>query len=147
MFTAIFTISGSQSEFIETKEAKMLLAPLAENRNSYNNICFGNRSFGTEVASVAEPILQLLKDQLGNALDEKGVRAFGPEIPSSLEELFFYERGPFRGSYTRNFIDEERPYGVESGNKKAANTTPTYNLHSTSASESQIVSPGFVSKR
>lgn len=60
----VFDISGGRRAFIDAEEAKELLKPLKEPGNSYNRICFSNRSFGIDAAHVAGPILLSLKDQL-----------------------------------------------------------------------------------
>jgi Ran GTPase-activating protein 1 len=60
----VFDISGGKRAFIEADEAKELLSPLAEPGNSYERICFSNRSFGIDAANVAGPILESIKNQL-----------------------------------------------------------------------------------
>lgn len=60
----VFDISGGRRAFIDAEEAEELLKPLKEPGNSYNRICFSNRSFGIDAAYVTEPILSSLKDQL-----------------------------------------------------------------------------------
>ncbi|KAL3507955.1 hypothetical protein ACH5RR_033337 [Cinchona calisaya] len=59
-----FDISKGQRAFIKAEEAEELLKPLKEPGNSYSKICFSNRSFGTDAAIVAAPILSSLKGQL-----------------------------------------------------------------------------------
>ncbi|MQL85667.1 hypothetical protein Taro_018206 [Colocasia esculenta] len=59
-----FDISGGRRAFIDAQETEELLRPLKEEGNSYSKICFSNRSFGTDAARVAEPILASLKSQL-----------------------------------------------------------------------------------
>ncbi|CDO99022.1 unnamed protein product [Coffea canephora] len=59
-----FDISKGQRAFIKAEEAEELLRPLKEPGNYYNKICFSNRSFGTDAALVAAPILSSLKGQL-----------------------------------------------------------------------------------
>ncbi|CAI0400728.1 unnamed protein product [Linum tenue] len=61
---SVFDISGGERAFIEAKEAEDLLRPLSEPGNSFNRICFSNRSFGLEAALVAKPILSSMKHQL-----------------------------------------------------------------------------------
>ncbi|KAL3505888.1 hypothetical protein ACH5RR_031270 [Cinchona calisaya] len=60
----IFDISKGQRAFIKAEEAQELLKPLKEPGNSYTKICFSNRSFGTDAALIAAPILSSIKDQL-----------------------------------------------------------------------------------
>ncbi|GAV85719.1 LRR_6 domain-containing protein/WPP domain-containing protein [Cephalotus follicularis] len=60
----VFDISKGPRAFIEAEEAEDILRPLKEPSNSYNKICFSNRSFGLGAARVAESILVSLKDQL-----------------------------------------------------------------------------------
>jgi Ran GTPase-activating protein 1 len=60
----VLDISGGKRAFIEADEAKELLSPLTKPGNSYNRICFSNRSFGVDAANVAGPILESVKNQL-----------------------------------------------------------------------------------
>uniref|UniRef100_A0A1D1ZB37 RAN GTPase-activating protein 1 n=1 Tax=Anthurium amnicola TaxID=1678845 RepID=A0A1D1ZB37_9ARAE len=59
-----FDISGGHRAFIDAQEAEELLRPLTDKGNLYTKICFSNRSFGTDAACVAAPILASLKSQL-----------------------------------------------------------------------------------
>ncbi|XP_078149246.1 RAN GTPase-activating protein 1-like [Carex rostrata] len=61
---AVFDISGGKRAFIEADEARELLSPLGQTSNWYTKIVFSNRSFGTEAARVAGPILESIKNQL-----------------------------------------------------------------------------------
>ncbi|XP_050237607.1 RAN GTPase-activating protein 1 [Mercurialis annua] len=62
--TDTFDISGGNRAFISAEEADDLLKPLKEPGNQYTKICFSNRSFGSDAAGVAEPILSSIKGQL-----------------------------------------------------------------------------------
>ncbi|KAF3332744.1 RAN GTPase-activating protein 2-like protein [Carex littledalei] len=61
---AVFDISGGKRAFIEADETRELLSPLGQTSNWYTKIVFSNRSFGTEAARVAGPILESIKNQL-----------------------------------------------------------------------------------
>ncbi|KAL8192059.1 hypothetical protein R6Q57_028180 [Mikania cordata] len=64
IISEVFDISKGRRAFIEADEARDLLKPLQESGNKYTRICFSNRSFGLDAASVVVPILTSLKGQL-----------------------------------------------------------------------------------
>nr|GEW14858.1 Ran GTPase activating protein 2 [Tanacetum cinerariifolium] len=59
--TFFHTFRGKQA-FIKVGEGQEFPKPLQEPGNKYLNICFRNRSFGSDVVHVAAPILSLIED-------------------------------------------------------------------------------------